>query len=352
MVFTERYGSPHTRIIDLISAWDIPFGQVGPQDKICIFTDSAMDPLVWESALAALKLRGAQATLCMFPRLAHHNADPPSMAIGAAKEADVLVALTTTALNSGTPGLRQIRAEGGGTGRTPIWLMEEMTVEILTEGGGSVTQEEFEQVTELQRRVGEIYDKGKWIRVQSSYGSDLVAQIDGYAPGFHANRWGKLPFQRNKETGRLGNGTWPWGEVHTEPVPGTANGTLIWDTTAHHPPGLWREPVKLTIKDGKVTDIEGGVEANEVIWHLKTNGDENSWLVGGEIALGTNHRCPPYTGQLRSEKKRYGAMHFGIGHGADRGIIKSKIRCEGIISRVSIIVDDDIVVCDNGVIKV
>ena len=45
-------------------------------------------------------------------------------------------------------------------------------------------------------------------------------------------------------------------------------------------------------------------------------------------------------------------MHFGIGHGADRGIIKSKIRCEGIISRVSIIVDDDIVVCDNGVIKV
>ena len=148
MVFTERYGSPHTRIIDLISAWNIPFGQVGPQDKICIFTDSAMDPLVWESALAALKLRGVQATLCMFPRLAHHNADPPSMAIGAAKEADVLVALTTTALNSGTPGLRQIRAEGGGTGRTPIWLMEEMTVEILTEGGGSVTQEEFEQVTE------------------------------------------------------------------------------------------------------------------------------------------------------------------------------------------------------------
>ena len=47
------------------------------------------------------------------------------MALAAAKGADVVVALTTTAMNSGTPGLRSIRAEGGGSGRTPIWLMEE-----------------------------------------------------------------------------------------------------------------------------------------------------------------------------------------------------------------------------------
>jgi hypothetical protein len=350
MVFTERYGSPHTRIIDLIKAWDIPFRNVEPGDKFCIMTDSAMDPLVWESAMAALQSRGAETVLCMFPRLAYHNADPPSMAIQAAKECDVMMALTTTALNSGTPGLRSIRAEGGGTGRTPIWLMEEMTVEILTQGGGSVTMEDLEEITRIHRRVGEIYDRGKRIRVQSSYGTDVVADITGYPPNALADRWGRMPFER--KDGRMGGGTWPWGEVHVEPVPGTANGTLIWDTTAHHPPGLWREPVKLTIKDGRVTDIEGGVEANEVKWYLETHGDENSYLVGGEISLGTNAKCPPYTGQLRSEKKRYGAMHFGIGHGADRGIVKSKLRCEGIISRVSIIVDDDVVVCDNGIIKV
>jgi hypothetical protein len=101
-----------------------------------------------------------------------------------------------------------------------------------------------------------------------------------------------------------------------------------------------------------VTDIEGGAEADEVIWYLNTHGDENSWLVGGEISIGTNKKCPAYTGQMRSEKKRYGAMHFGIGHGADRGIIKSKLRLEGIISRVTVVVDDDIVVCENGRIKV
>jgi aminopeptidase len=83
------------------------------------------------------------------------------MAVSAAREADVVVALTTTALNSGTPGLRTIRAEGGGSGRTPIWLMEESTVEILTEGGGRATLEDLNEICDLQRRIGEVYDKGK-----------------------------------------------------------------------------------------------------------------------------------------------------------------------------------------------
>ncbi len=351
MTFTERYGSPHTRMIDLVQAWDIPFEQIKAGDKFCVLTDTGMDPLVWESAMAALKLRGAEALLCMWPRLKYHNDSPPEMAIEAARASDVVIALTTTALNSGTPALRSLRAQGGGTGKKPIWLMEEMTAEILTQGGGSVSKDEFLEICQRQSRIGEILDRSKHIRVTSSFGSDLTAQIDGYPANALRDRWGRVPFQRNS-SGGLGGGTWPWGEVHVEPVPGTANGTLVWDTTAHHPAGLWREPVTLTIKDGRVMDIDGGVEANEVRWYLETYGDENSYLCGGEIALGTNQRCPPYTGQLRSEKKRYGAMHFGIGHGADRGIVKSKLRCEGVISRVTIVVDDSTVICDNGRILV
>ncbi len=350
MTFTERYGSPHTRIIDLIKAWDIPFENVREGDKMLILTDSGMDPLVWELALAALRQRGADAAMCLYPRLAYHNADPPAMAIEAARAADVVIALTTTALNSGTPGLRTIREHGGGTGKTPIWLMEEMTVEILTQGGGSATKDDVIAMRDTQQRIGRIYDNGKNIRIVSDYGSDLVADITGYPPGASAKRWSTLPFQR-KADGTLGNGTWPWGEIHIEPLPGTASGTLVWDTTAHHPPGLWRDPVKLTIKDGRVTSIDGGAEASEVRWYLETYGDENAYLVGGEISLGTNRKCPPRTGQMRSEKKRYGAMHFGIGHGADRGIVKSKLRCEGIISQVTILVDDK-VVCERGEIKV
>jgi hypothetical protein len=335
-----------------MSSWQVVFRNVREGDRLLVMTDDAMDPMVWQSAMAAIRQRGGEVTLALYPRRTYHCADPSEMACAAAQKADVVVALTTTALNSGTPGLRSIRAEGGGSGRTPIWLMEETTVEILTEGGGRATLDDLKQICDLQRRIGEVYDKGKKLRVTSKQGTDVVADITGMPPNYFANRWGKLPFERDSKTGRLGGGTWPFGEIHAEPLPGTANGTVVWDTTSHFPPGLWREPVTLVVKDGRVADIKGGAEADQVRWYLDTYGDENSRLVGGEIAVGTNHRCWPAMGLMRNDKKAYGAMHFGIGHGADRGVAKSTLRLEGIAARVTIVVDDDKVICENGQFKV
>src|SRR4051812_37183008 len=113
MVLIERYGSPQTGIIRLMKAWQTPFRNIQPDDRLLILTDDAMDPLVWQSALAALQGGGAKTAVCLSPRLSYHCDDPPPMAIEAARGADVIVALTTTALNSGTPALRAIRKEGG-----------------------------------------------------------------------------------------------------------------------------------------------------------------------------------------------------------------------------------------------
>src|SRR5262249_39609048 len=82
----------------------------------------------------------------------------------------------------------------------------------------------------------------------------------------------------NPKNGKLAGGTWPWGEAHVEPVPGTANGTVVWEVTAQYPPGRWKHPVTLVIKDGRLVDIQGKTEADQVRWFLETYGDENSWL--------------------------------------------------------------------------
>ena len=352
MEMISRYGTPPTRLISLLKSLEYPLRNVCEGDKFVILTDDQMDPLIWEATMGLLNSRGAETLLCLYPRRGYHCADPSPLAIGAAKGADVVIALTTTALNSGTPGLRQIRAEGGGKGKTPVWLWEEMNQEILIEGGGASTVAEVAEMCDIQRRIGNIYDKGKEIRVTSASGTDLVADISGYPPHALADRWGKIPFERNPETGQLGSGTWPMGEIHVEPLPDTANGVVVWDQTAHFPPGQWKEPVRLQIEKGRVVDICGGHEAREVRGYLERHGDENSWRVGGEIALGTNRRCLPYTGCMRSEKKRYGAMHFGIGHGSDRGLVTSVLRLEGIVDRVTIVVDGKHTVAKDGEILV
>ena len=350
----SRYGTPPTRLISMLKCFEYPFRNVRPGDRFAILTDDQMDPLIWQAMMAALHAKGAEVCLCLYPKRAYHCADPSPMAVGAAKEADVVIALTTTALNSGTPGLRTIRSEGGAKGKTPIWLWEEINQEILIDGGGSCTEDDIREMCEMQRRMGEICDAGKTIRVTTPAGTDLTADITGYPKGALAGRWGAIPFERDAGSGRFGlsSGTWPFGEFHVEPKGGTANGVVVWDHTGQFPAGHWHEPVTVQIENGKVTDISGGHEAAQIRDYLQTFGDESSLLVGGEISIGTNRKCPPYTGNMRSEKKRYGAMHFGIGHGADRGEVVSKLRYEGICDRVTMIVDDKHVIARDGAILV
>ncbi|MBI2987933.1 MAG: hypothetical protein HYY45_14310 [Deltaproteobacteria bacterium] len=356
MVMAERYGVPSTKIIPLVKYLQVPLQQIQPGDKVMVMTDDAMDPLVWQAFMAVINSKGGSPILCMFPKLPYHCADPHPAAIEAAKACNAVAGLTTTCLNSGTPGLRSIRKAG----HIPIWLMDENTVEILTEGGGTVSWDDIKEMVELHKRIGAIYDRGKKIHLRSEYGTDYTADISGYPKDYHFNRANKMPFQRDTKTGGIGGGTWPYGEIHVEPLPGTGNGTVVWDTTAHYPSGLWKDPVKVTIKDGRVVDITGGIEAQQLKAYLERYGDKYTYAVGGEMGLGTNKKCPPRAGIMRSDKKRYGSMHFGIGTGPDRYLFSedpsktvfSTLRLEGIIARVTVIVDDNIVVCENGEIKV
>ena len=58
MVMVERYGIPPTRIISAVQGFKFPFRNVNGDDRIVIFTDDAMDPMVWQSAMIALREKG------------------------------------------------------------------------------------------------------------------------------------------------------------------------------------------------------------------------------------------------------------------------------------------------------
>jgi hypothetical protein len=47
VVMAERYGIPSTKIISLMTSWQVPFRNVQKGDRLLIMTDDAMDPMVW-----------------------------------------------------------------------------------------------------------------------------------------------------------------------------------------------------------------------------------------------------------------------------------------------------------------
>src|SRR3990172_8195994 len=117
MVMMERFGSPATRLMSVMKSFQVPVRSVQPGDRILVITDDAMDPLVWQGAMAAINEKGGEAGSCMWPRLAPPFADPPQMAIEAARGADAIFALTTTALSDASAGSRAVRETCRGPGR-------------------------------------------------------------------------------------------------------------------------------------------------------------------------------------------------------------------------------------------
>jgi hypothetical protein len=59
MVMMERFGSPATRWMSVMKSFQVPVRSIQPGDRILVSTDDAMDPLVWQGAMAALTEKGA-----------------------------------------------------------------------------------------------------------------------------------------------------------------------------------------------------------------------------------------------------------------------------------------------------
>ena len=58
MVMMERFGSPATRLMSVMKSFQVPVRSIQPGDRILVITDDAMDPLVWQGAMAAINEKG------------------------------------------------------------------------------------------------------------------------------------------------------------------------------------------------------------------------------------------------------------------------------------------------------
>jgi leucyl aminopeptidase (aminopeptidase T) len=71
------------------------------------------------------------------------------------------------------------------------------------------------------------------------------------------------------------------GQISWSPIESTINGTLVFDG-ALWPPlelGKLNNPVKLEIKEGRITKIEGGAEADIFADWLKSFNDPNMYRI-------------------------------------------------------------------------
>jgi len=331
---SQLYVSNRTRIIELYKYCQTPWVlNAKPGQQIHIITDTRQDPNVWEALAAGAESLGCNVTISIMTPTGYHQAEPPPTVAAAMKKAHINMYATTGAFGH-CKAAKEARAEGA-----LYILSEEVCVENLTTGGATLSPDQYRKLDQFGEEVRKRFLDGTDAHVTSEYGTDLTCKIRDPKTG--------LVKSRESHSGIIhppGQGSaFPDGECNVKPIPGTGEGIVVWDTSAHYPPGLLKEPIRLTIHKGYVTKIDGGREAQQLADYIEQHGNLHDCACPTELALGINPKSF-FTGIQRTDKKVYGGSHIALDGGG-------ALHLDGIMRAPTIVLDGKPLV-ERGVITV
>jgi leucyl aminopeptidase (aminopeptidase T) len=307
----------------MTSGVDNLFGRLGIHegDTVTIVVDEKTDPRVGELVFDTAVSLGADADLSRV-RGRHTNGENlPPQVVAALRTSDIAVLATTTWSASHSAGV--IAAIEAGV---RVLSMPGVTYEMFSHGAMTADYGEVQRLTELW---GELFARGRRVRVTTELGTDVTADLGGLV------RTPFLDFGAISPGGGLAN--MPGGEVAFAPIEGTANGTVIADIMLSTTPGNLAEVVRIDIADGKVTTVTGGPAAAEFLREMERHGKSAREVA--EIAIGTN-AAARLIGVVLEDEKKLGTAHLGFGHSVGiGGRNASTIHADAIVADATVTVD-------------
>lgn len=240
------------------------------------------------------EVEGADATLAVISERESAAAEPPRTVAEAMVAADVVIAPTLQSL-SHTASRRRASEAGARIASMP-GVTEEMLARLM---GGDIS--------DLRRRSRQLADQleaGAEARITCPRGSDLRLGIEGRDAIPDGGELGKR--------GAFGN--LPCGEAFIAPLEGGAEGALVVDGSIAAI-GTVEEPVRMTIRDGHLTEA-GGEDGARLIALLKKHGEDGTNVA--ELGIGTNESAT-LTGNVLEDEKILGTAHVAFGASAAIG---------------------------------
>lgn len=302
-------------------------------ESILILIDDGTDAVIWQAFFIALKEEGIEPVVMLMNRLEHDYANPPDLVVKAMEAAAGTMYLTSTGINHGPVGLRMSEL------CKKNFFGEDFTIEMMTRGWRWFEPDVIADWQEWGKKVRSATIGGKLIHITSPKGTDIKIEVGDRA---HMGTPGTTLFL--SKVCNFGP-----SEAHLGlPNQKAGNGVIVADLSVHHI-GAIKNPITFTIKNGKIINIDGTMDAIEFTEWLKKYGDENAWLLG-EIAVGTN-KWARFSGSLREDRKVWGAVHLGFGQNLDvGGLTRSNLHWDVVINNATATVDGKTIIKEGKII--
>lgn len=297
-------------------------------EEVLVIADAKKERVARSIARATASAGGEPVTMTM-PLLDSHGNEPPYTVAEAMAAADVAFTCTSHAI---THTRARLEAHEAGT---RFGILRSVTEEMMVEGAMSIDFEELRRRTEAVR---DVLDAASEAHVTSDRGMDVTFSLEGCSAfsldGYYHENYGFA--------------TLPPGESPTHPAERSANGQIVIDVSMDNL-GQVDEPIVLDVKDGFVTEVRGGEDADKLRDIIDDN-DENAGNIA-EFAIGTNPKAK-LIGNLAEDKKRAGTVHFAVGDNESLGgTLKSDIHLDGVVRTPTVRLDGEVVVNEGEIVE-
>ena len=298
-------------------------------EQVLIIADYATDFIVVNAIASACKMLGAEPTVTVMSPRAINGAPPPRIVEQAAQGADVIISPASTPMTYSKFRWDLVRVKK----QARFCTMPAINADLMTYGASQADYSEIERTT---KKLAEIY-RGKTVRVTSEFGCDITADIEGLIPLTSAG------VAREKGD----TCCFPDGETPIiPPNKGTAEGVLVWDTSAHMLKML-KEPLKMNVKNGKVVEVFDSKDAPMFRKILEDVGEEGKHIT--EISIGTNPMAR-ITGNVSEDKKGIGRVHIAVG--SFREFEKdTPVHIDGVIQKPTVELDGKVII-EKGIFQI
>jgi aminopeptidase len=197
---------------------------------------------------------------------------------------------------------------------------------------------DYGELSRVTRSLADVLSQASEVLIRSQAGTEIHMAITGQ-PTVYFDGLAREPGKSS---------VLPAGVVATIPLPETAEGKLVLDGSIASI-GLLRNPVTLTVKRGRIEEIQGAKEAQELLRILEA-ADENARCIA-EVGMGTNPKAI-YTGNLVEDERVRGSGHIGLGGNTHLGgAIESSLHIDATVRKPSIYLDGETIVSEGNLIK-
>jgi leucyl aminopeptidase (aminopeptidase T) len=299
---------------------------IAPGEHFAIVVDTRTDPAIAPALARAAALHGADPTIVTISPRQRSGAEPPPPAVAAMAAADVVLCAATTSLYHTAAKAAAQRAGARGVFNAPsrisAWTHGAMTADFFA------IRRQAERLADLFRATSEV-------RVTSPAGTDLTARIEGREPVAWLTGICRLPGEAS---------AYPGGEVSLPPLEGTANGVIVWEAVASDL-GALAEPVRITVREGRAVQVEGGAEAAHLRRILDEVVDADNI---GEIGIGLNPAAR-ISDEITESKKALGTVHIALGDSANEygGLVECEVHLDGLVLQPTVAFDGTPIIVDG-----